>query len=128
MIEFMPENLMLAHQFPIIIFVLRVHDDGIESDTLSLFLEAYGLHPGAQYTMHVGLTRQRSALVRLLKGHKEAVTLTETLAFPAVVGQVRRGIALQGLDPGTYQLEVKVDDGRQSVTRRRTLVIEKAGG
>jgi hypothetical protein len=93
------------------------------SDTLALFLEAFGLRPGVRYTVHFGLTRQRSALVRLLKGHRESVSLSEQLTFPAPTGEIRRAISLQGIEPGNYQLQVTVDGGGAAVVRRRSLMV-----
>jgi hypothetical protein len=93
------------------------------ADTLALFVEGYGLRPGVRYTVHFGLTRQRSALVRLLKGHRESVALSEQLTFPAATGAIRRAISLQGLEPGNYQLQVTVDGAGGEVVRRRTLVV-----
>ncbi len=98
------------------------------SDTLAVFAEGYGLAPGTSYTLHVGLTRQRSALIRLIKGKRESVTLTEQLSFPEVTGQIRRAISLQGLEPGKYELVVRVEGGGKEVLRRRTLVIGAPGG
>jgi hypothetical protein len=93
------------------------------ADTLALFVEAYGLRPAVRYTLHFGLTRQRSALVRLLKGHRESVALSEQLSFPATTGEIRRAISLQGLEPGNYQLQVTIAGGGGAVVRRRTLIL-----
>jgi len=96
------------------------------TDTLAVFAEGYGLAPGTSYTLHVGLTRQRSALVRLLKGKRESVALTEHLSFPEATGQIRRAISLQGLEPGKYELVVRLEGGGKEVLRRRTMVIGEA--
>jgi len=108
---------------------LAPHSNFLSRDTLSLFLESYGLLPGVNYTVHIGVTRERGALVRLLKGHRESVTLTEHFTASGATGQIRRALALQGLEPGNYRLQVVVEaPGVKPVMRQRSLVIEKTGG
>lgn len=95
------------------------------SDTVAVFLEGYGLRPGTTYTVHLGLTRQQSALTRLIRGHRESVTLTERLTFPEATGQIRRALALQGLQAGVYRMQVLVEGGGAQVARWRTIVVEE---
>jgi hypothetical protein len=97
----------------------------VASDTLAVFVEGYGLHPGTSYVVHLGLTRQRGVLARLIRGKHESVTLTERLTFGSQTGQIRRAISLKGLEPGKYELQVQVEGGGKSVLRRRTLIIEE---
>lgn len=94
------------------------------NDTVAVFFQAFGIDPAVTYVVHIGLTRQRSTLVKLLSGKKEAVTLSERLTFPSGVGEIRRTIPLKGLEPGQYQLDVVIEGGGQRVIRRRFLAVE----
>lgn len=93
-------------------------------DTLAVFFQAFGLDTAVTYTLQIGLTRRRSALVRLISGKREAVTLSERIRFPGESGEVRRALALNGLAPGQYQLDVVIEGGGERVMRRRFLVVE----
>jgi hypothetical protein len=93
-------------------------------DTVAVYFEAIGVHPETSYTVHLGLTRQHGPIARLLAGHREAVTVTERLTFPGEIGVVRRAIALRGLQPGDYQLDVVIEGGGERVARRRVFVIQ----
>jgi hypothetical protein len=95
------------------------------NDTVALFIEAYGVKPGKQYDMQLSVVREQGVIARLLKGHKEAVRLSEKVSFAADVGEIRRSLALQGLEPGTYQLEVRMSADGEVSTRRRTLIIAR---
>ena len=99
------------------------HDDST-SDTLAVFFQAFGIDTATTYTLHIGLTRRRSTLVRLLSGKREAVTVSERLRFPDQIGEVRRSLALNGLEPGQYQLDVVIEGRGEQVVRRRFLVVE----
>lgn len=93
------------------------------NDTLVVYAETYGLRPGRPGTLHLTVTRQRTGLSRLLGGVVTAIALAEPLRVSGTTTAIRRSLALGGLTPGSYILEVRVDQGARSTTRRRGLVI-----
>lgn len=94
------------------------------SDTLAMYLEAYGLHPEAPATLTVAISRPRTGLARLLGGHKTELALAEEIGHrDTPVLRLHRAIALGELEPGTYALEVTVTSQGQSVVRRRGFVV-----
>jgi hypothetical protein len=75
--------------------------------------------------LRISITRQRGTIARILGRGKEAVSLTERTTLDGDKGKIRRTLALGGLEPGNYVLEVSVEgEGRQS-SRRRGLVIRE---
>lgn len=88
----------------------------LQSDTLSIYHEIYGLPQGASYT----------ARLVIRKGRRTALTLGwEGLATGAVT-RVSRTLAFATVRPGEYELEVEVRDtaGRKAVTSRRIRITE----
>lgn len=93
-------------------------------DTVSLYAQAYGLVPGRPYAIRVAFTRQRSALMRFLKGHRETITLTEQLHPDAPTATIERRVALELLDPGRYQVDLIVDGGGSRAVARNEVEIQ----
>jgi len=95
------------------------------ADSVTVYVEAYGVRRGTEHTVRISITRQRGTIARLLGRGKEAVSLTERTTLDGEKGKIRRTLALGGLEPGNYVLEVSVEgEGRQS-SRRRGLVIRE---
>jgi hypothetical protein len=103
---------------------ISAQDHYSPGDTLAIYLEAYGIRPGQPYSVHIGLVRQQGALTRFLLGRRESIALRERQIFPGPVATLRRGIALRGVPPGTYQLEVVIEGGGERVVRRRSLHVD----
>jgi tetratricopeptide (TPR) repeat protein len=95
------------------------------ADSVTVYVEAYGVRRGVEHTVRLSVTRQRGTIARLLGRGKDAVSLTERTTLDGEKGRIRRTLALGGLEPGNYVLEVSVEgEGRRSV-RRRGLVIRE---
>lgn len=95
------------------------------ADSVTVYVEAYGVRRGTEHTVRISITRQRGTIARLLGRGKEAVSLTERTTLDGEKGKIRRTLALGGLEPGNYVLEVSVEgEGRES-SRRRGLVIRE---
>lgn len=93
------------------------------ADSVTMYVEAYGVRPGAEHTLRISITRQRGTIARLLGRGKEAVALTERTTLDGNKGRIRRTLALGGLEPGNYVLEVSVDASGSKSMRQRGLVI-----
>jgi hypothetical protein len=95
------------------------------ADSVTVYVEAYGVARRVEHTVRLSVTRQRGTIARLLGRGKDAVSLTERTTLDGEKGRIRRTLALGGLAPGNYVLEVSVEgEGRRSV-RRRGLVIRE---
>ncbi|MEO5824917.1 MAG: hypothetical protein ABIR59_03445 [Gemmatimonadales bacterium] len=92
-------------------------------DTLVVYAEAYGLRAGASAMVQLSVTRRRTGLARLLGASATEIALTEPIRVPGNVLSIRRSLALGGLEPGSYVLELKVVQGSRITGRRRGLVI-----
>jgi GWxTD domain-containing protein len=88
----------------------------LQSDTLSIYHEIYGLPSGAAY----------SARLAIRKGRRTALTLGWTGIATGTVTRVSRTLAFATVRPGDYELEVEVRDaaGRKAVTARRIRITE----
>lgn len=94
------------------------------TDTLAVYAEVYGLPSGADVSLELELTRRRGGLAKLLRGRGEAIALRERLsAPPGGVLRLRRGVALGGVSPGIYQLELVISATGERITRRRGLTV-----
>ncbi len=94
-------------------------------DTMTLYVEAYGAVAPHPYTLRVTLSRQRGTLSRLLRGKGDQLELTEEATLGGSRSRIRRSLALGGLEPGEYVLEVVVEGNGQVSRRRRGLVIRE---
>ena len=84
----------------------------VAGDTLGVYFETYGVHPGAPYTVHLAVTREHGVIGNLIKGHKDAVTLTERVTFADSGAASSSGGSISpGWEAGTYSLQVTVDGG-----------------
>ncbi len=92
-------------------------------DTLVVYAEAYGLRSGGTATVHLTVTRRRTGLSRLLGSSATAIALAQPVRVGASVMSIRRSLALGGLEPGSYVLEMKVVQGQRTTSRRRGLVV-----
>lgn len=96
------------------------------SDTMVVYAEAYGLSAGSDVSVELVLTRRRSGLAKLFGGRGEAIALRERLSAPAGgVLRIKRGMALGGVEPGIYQLELIITAAGERITRRRGLTITR---
>ncbi len=88
----------------------------LQSDTLSIYHEIYGLAQGAAYTARL--------VVR--KGRRTALTLGWNGLATGAVTRVSRTLAFATVRPGDYELEVEVRDaaGRRALTSRRIHIRE----
>jgi hypothetical protein len=91
-----------------------------------VYAEAYGLSAGSDVSVELVLTRRRSGLARLFGGRGEAIALRERLSAPAGgVLRIKRGMALGGVEPGVYQLELIITAAGERITRRRGLTVTR---
>jgi hypothetical protein len=95
------------------------------NDTVTVYAEAYGARPGTEYQVRVTVTRQRSALAKLFRGGRDAIALTERSRLDGDRAKLRRALALGGLEPGNYILELVVEGGGSRTVRRRGLTIRE---
>lgn len=95
-------------------------------DTVSVYAEAYGTVPGRSYKVMLSLQRQQGALNRLIRGRQEPIAITETITFPGSGARIRRNLILDGVEPGEYLLEFRVEGGGESLVRRRGLVVTES--
>jgi hypothetical protein len=79
------------------------------TDTLAVYHEIYGLEPGAPY---------REELV-LRRGKKVALTLGWSGVATGAVTRLARGLSLERVRPGKYEMEfvVRHPDGPSATTR-----------
>lgn len=94
-------------------------------DTMTLYVEAYGARAPNPYTLRVTLSQQRGTLSRLVRGKGDHIELTEETTLEGDRARIRRALALGGLAPGQYILEVVVEGNGQVSRRRRGLVIRE---
>jgi|CXWL01.1.fsa_nt_gi hypothetical protein len=94
-------------------------------DTVTVYAEAYGARPDVEYQVRVTVTRQRGGLAKLLGGGRDAIALSERTRLDGERGKLRRGLALGGLDPGNYILELVVEGAGTKTSRRRGLTIRE---
>ncbi|MBL0180217.1 MAG: hypothetical protein IPP98_14030 [Gemmatimonadetes bacterium] len=69
------------------------------------------------------MTRQRSGLAKLLGGGRDAIALSERTRLDGDRSRLRRALALGGLEPGNYILELVVEGAGSRTSRRRGLNI-----
>jgi hypothetical protein len=93
------------------------------SDTLSIYAEAYGLPTGQQATVRLAVTRRRTGISRVLGGNATAVQLSERFVVGDPTVPFRRDLALGGLAPGNYSLELTIEAAGRTVERRRGIVV-----
>ncbi|HRP08969.1 MAG TPA: hypothetical protein PLL69_10835, partial [Gemmatimonadales bacterium] len=92
-------------------------------DTLSVYAEAYGLPLGETVTVTTAVTRRRSGISRLLGGTARAIELSERMVVTQPTFRFRRELALGGLEPGGYALELRLEAGGKVIERRRGIVV-----
>lgn len=97
------------------------------SDTLVVYSEAYGLRAGAPATVRLAVIRQRTGISRVLGGAGTAITLTERVTPDARTVAIRRTIGLGQLQPGSYVLELRVEQAGKTIVRRRGLTVVAEG-
>lgn len=95
------------------------------NDTVTVYAEAYGARPGVEYQVRVTVTRQRGGLAKLLGSGRDAIALSEHTRLDGERGRLRRSLALGGLAPGNYILELAVEGVGHRTTRRRGLTIRE---
>jgi len=95
------------------------------NDSVTVYVEAYGVRRATEHTLRISITRQRGTIARLLGQGKEAIALTERTTLEGEKGRIRRTLALGGLAPGNYVLEVSVEGEGKKSMRRRGLVIRE---
>jgi tetratricopeptide (TPR) repeat protein len=93
------------------------------SDTVTVYAEVYGYQPETEYTVRVSVTRQRSTLSKLLGRGKDAISLAVRTDLADGKHRLRRNVALGGLSPGSYLLELQVEGGGKKTTRQTGLVV-----
>ncbi len=93
------------------------------NDTVTLYTEAYGLASGARARIRIKVTRKRSGLARLFGARSTAISVSESVVATGGRLPFRRELALRGLEPGNYALEVTVESGGRTIERRRGLVV-----
>lgn len=98
------------------------------SDTVVIYGEAYGLRTDVPATLRITITRQRTGVARLLGSSATAIALTERLNPAAPTAGLRRSIALSRLEPGSYVLELRIEQGAHSQVRRRGLTVRPSLG
>lgn len=94
-------------------------------DTVTLYVEAYGAVAPGPYSLRVTLSQQRGTIARLVRGRGDRIELTEETTLEGARAKIRRSLALGGLAPGQYILEVVVEGNGQLSRRRRGLVIRE---
>ncbi len=98
------------------------------SDTLVIYTEAYGLRAGSVASVRLSVTRRRTGMARVLGGAETAIALTERVTPEERTIAIRRTIGLGELQPGSYILEMRVEQGGRSIVRRRGLTIVSGVG
>jgi GWxTD domain-containing protein len=93
------------------------------SDTISVYAEAYGMPAGQEATIRLAVTRRRTGISRVLGGNATAVQLSERFVVGDPTVPFRRDLALGGLEPGTYSLELTIEAAGRTVERRRGIVV-----
>ena len=93
------------------------------SDTVVVYGEAYGIRPDVPATVRLRVSRQRTGVARLLGGSSTEIALTEQVRLDAPSSAIRREVALGRLRPGSYTLELHVEQGNRRIIRRRGLTI-----
>ena len=93
------------------------------NDTLSIYAEAYGMPAGQLATVRVAITRRRTGLSRVLGGSATAVQLSERFVVGNSTVPFQREVALGGLPPGAYSLELTIEAAGRTVERRRGIVV-----
>lgn len=88
-------------------------------DTIVVYAEAYGIPRDSVATVRLEVTRRRSGIARFLGGRREAIALTERIPGPGGVLRINRALALGGLNPGEYELELVIEAGGRTVQRSR---------
>lgn len=96
-------------------------------DRLQLLVEVAGIAPLAPYRLEIAVRRPGggSFLRRLFGGGGTSVRLAFDAEHPGGLAVVQRELALDRLDPGTYEVEVKLSqpDVKGEVVRRRRLTV-----
>lgn len=90
-------------------------------DTVAVYAEAYGLTPGREARVTLSVRRQRTGVSRLLGATASVVEVSERFAVGDRVLSVQRDLDLGGLDPGNYELHVRLESAGRVVERRRGL-------
>lgn len=93
------------------------------ADTLSVYAEAYGLSPGAEATMRLAITRQRSGLSRLLGAEAKEIEIAERFTVAQPMTTIRRDLALGGLEPGRYAIRLTLESSGRTLVRHRGLLV-----
>jgi tetratricopeptide (TPR) repeat protein len=93
------------------------------TDTVTVYAEVYGYRPETEYTVRVSVTRQRSTLSKLLGRGKDAISLAVRSDLADGKHRLRRNVALGGLSPGSYILELQVEGGGMKTVRRTGMVV-----
>ena len=75
-------------------------------DTVSVYVEGYGITAGREVRLRLSITRKRTGLLSFLGGRTAAVTIADEIRAPGGVVRFRRDIGLGGLEPGDYALEL----------------------
>lgn len=89
---------------------LNPSDSFHRTDPLEVYLEVAGVQPRAPYKLEVTVRRPggRSFLQRLFRGSGAAIKFTVEAEHPGGVLGVRRQFRLDRLDPGAYQIDVRL--------------------
>jgi hypothetical protein len=95
------------------------------TDTLTLYAEGYGVTLGARAQVELAVTRQRGGIGGFLFGDHTALSIGDAIVANGPKLVFQRTLALNGLEPGDYSLDLTITVDGESVKRSRGIRVRR---